>query len=250
MPLRQIATILGQQERFKIDDNGTITDTSTKLSCNVRDLQGLDFDIDGEPEQASMTQNMMELAVYTEMQKNGFPVDPAVIVSKTNLPVTEKVGWIEFISNQQKGQSEQAEKEFALEKQKLDQLHQREMMKLDIEMMISSRKIANQREKDHLKAAGDQAKMDDTKQRDMLNLYLKTMEEIHKVQQNNKESMTKLLQMMTDTKTERRDQVLQLVDTFVKAKKDIKVAEIHAQAMKQNKQEGEKKDGKSNRTES
>ena len=250
MPSQQIAMILGQQERFQIDDNGTITDKKTELTCNIRDLQGLDFDVDGEPEQSSMTQNMMELATYTEMQKNGFPVDPAVIVSKTNLPITEKVGWIEYLDNQQKGQSEQAEKEFALEKQKLDQLHQREMAKLKIEMLVSSRKIANQREKDHLKASGDQAKMDDTKERDMLNLMLKVTEEIHKVQQNNKESAEKLLQMMTDTKMERREQVLKLVDTFIKSKKDIKVAEIHAAAMKQNKKEGEKKDGKSNGTKS
>ena len=246
MPLGQIRLILGQQERFQIDDQGLITDKKTELSCNIRDLKGLDFDIDGEPEQASMTQNMMELATYNEMQKNGFPVDPTVVVSKTNLPITDKVGWIEYIQNQNKAQSESAEQQFQLEKQKLDQLHEREMAKLKIEMLVASRKIANQREKDHLKAAGDQAKMADTEQRDMLNLTLKTIQEINKVQQNKTDSATKLLQMMTDTKTERRDQVLKLVDTFVKSTKDIKVAEIHAKAMRQNKQEGEKKNGTSN----
>ncbi len=241
MPMAQIANVLGQQERFQLDDKGTITDKATELQCNIRDLASLDFDVDGEPEQASMTQNMMELATYTEMQKNGFPVDPTVIISKTNLPITEKVGWIEYIQNQQKAESESAQQEFSLEKQKLDQLHEREIMKMKLEMLVSSRKIANQREKDHLKSAGDQAKMDDTKQRDMLNLQLKVMEQIHKVQMDKKDGAVELMKMMTDTQKENREQTLKLVDTFVKSTKDIKVAEIQAAATKANSEKGEKK---------
>ena len=242
MPMSQIVNILGQHERFKADENGTITDEKTGLMCNIRDLRSLDFDIDGESEQASMTSNMMELAVYTEMQKNGFPVDPAVIVSKTNLPATEKIGWIEYIQNQQKAESESAMQEFELKKQELDQRHEREMMKMKLDMILGSRKIANQQEKDHLKAAGDQAKLDDTKERDMLNLSLKVMEQIHKVQKDKKDGAVELIKLMTETKGERQKQIIQLVDMFVKSSKDIKVAEIHAQAMKQNKEMGEKKD--------
>jgi len=242
MPLSQIKLILGEGDRYKIDRQGTIQDSVTEQVCNVRDFRNLDYDIDGEPEQASMTQSMMELATYTEMQQNGFPVDPTVIVSKTNLPSTEKIGWIEYINNQQESQSQQAEQQFALEKQKLDQLHEREMGKIKLEAMIAGQKIENQREKDHLKSAGDQANLNDTKERDMLNLSLKTMEFIQKVKEGNKESAQKLLEMMTDTQLERQKMVVQLVETFIKSGKDIKVAKIAAEAARIN---GEKKKNES-----
>jgi len=233
MPLRQIAQILGQGDRYVIDENvGTIEDTSTNLICNIKDLRTLEYDIDGEPEGASLTKNMMELAVYTEMQKNGFPVDPAVIISKTNLPMSEKIGWIQYIENQSKSQSEQAQQQFALEKQKLDQLHQRELVKLKLDAMIASKKIENQQEKDHLKASVDQVKIDNTRERDMKNLTLKTLEYIAKVSDGKKESAEKLLNLMIDSQADRRKVVMQLVDTFIKAKKDIAVANIKAKAMK------------------
>jgi len=235
MPLNQIKRILGQEERYVIDNEGSIVDQETGMKCNIKDFRNLDVDIDGEPESASLTQNMMELATYTEMQKNGFVVDPTVIVSKTNLAASEKVRWIEYISNQQKAEGESQEQSFALEKQKLDQLHEREMMKLQIEMQTSQAKVSNQREKDFLKTAADQAKMDDTRNRDMANLKLKIAELLNKTREGNRAAAQQLLELMQDTKAEQQKLVVQLVDTFVKAKKDITVAKIQAIAAKEGK---------------
>lgn len=240
MPLSQIMQILGQGDRFTVEGQSVIVDQATKMSCNIRDLRTVEYDIDGEPEQASMTQDMMELATYTEMMKNGFTVDPTVIVSKTNLPATQKTQWIQYIQNQQESQSQQAEQEFALEKQKLDQLHEREMLKIAMETAIADAKIENQREKDFLKTAVDQAKITDTKERDMLNLTLKVSELMHKIQSGNKDAAQKLLDTMLKTKGEQQKMVAQLVDTFVKAKKDVTVAKIQAQAQAQAAKEGKK----------
>lgn len=244
MPLNQIKRILGQEQRYVIDEQGSIVDQETGMKCNIKDFKNLDVDIDGEPESASMTQNMMELATYTEMQKNGFVVDPTVIVSKTNLSATEKVKWIEYIGNQQKAESESAEQGFMLEKQKLDQLHEREMKKIDLETMIAESKATNQREKDFLKSAGDQAKLDDTRKRDMANLKLKIAELLNKTREGNRAAAQQLLALMKDTKADQQKMVAQLVDTFVKAKKDITVAKIQAIATKEGKSNNERQNNK------
>jgi len=133
-----------------------------------------------------------------------------------------------------KHKANKQQQDFSLEKQKLDQLHEREMLKLQIEADVAKSKIENQQEKDYLKSAGDQARLNDTRNRDMANLKLKLAELFSKIREGNKASAQKLLEMMTDTKNERHKIITQLVDTFVKAK-----------ATKENKKAGEKKKNES-----
>ena len=223
MPMSQIAKIMGQSERYEFDPAGNITDKKTELTCNVKQFRNLEYDVDGEPTQASLTQNMMELATYTEMMKNGFPVDPLVIISKTNLPATEKLGWIEYVKNQQQSEGQSSAQQFDLEKQKLDQLHEREMAKIDLERMVADSKITNQREKDFLKASTDQAKLDYTQERDQANLKVKMLELMAKVKQGNTDSAFDMLELLINNKGEQQKQAVQLFSAMIKSKTDLTV---------------------------
>jgi hypothetical protein len=158
MPRAQILKILGEPGRFRID-NGMIVDTINNLSANLNAVSNAKYDIDAEPESSSTTQNALELATYMEMNKNGFPVDPKVIVGKTNLPVSEKLSWIKFIEQSQAAASEAAKAEMDLKLKELEMKRELELAKIEANVKIASTKASLQREKDIMKTAVDQEKL-------------------------------------------------------------------------------------------
>jgi hypothetical protein len=165
MPMKQIKKILGEGNRYQVQNN-IIIDTESNLQCDFRNVSDAAYDIDAEPESDSLTANALEMATFMELQKNGMPVDPAVIVSKTNLPISEKLKWIEYIESSQKAASESEQAQRDLEKFKLESEHQYKMKKLELDMMIAKRKADDAREKDVLKGSIDQEKLTLQKTRD------------------------------------------------------------------------------------
>ena len=223
MPMEQVAKILGETERYNISPDGTIEDTQTGQVCNVKDFRNIEYSIDAEPVQANMTQDMMELATYTEMQKNGFPVDPKVIISKTNLPASEKIEWLNYLDAQQEGQTKAAEEEFELKRMEIEGKQNLELKKIQMEAMIAAQKIENQREKDFLKSSADQSKLDYTKERDFANLKLKFMELMMQVQAGNSDRAVDIAELLLSTDGAIKDRLYRFVETMIKAKVDSSI---------------------------
>lgn len=99
-------------------------------SVDLKDLSNLKYNVDVEELPGSQTKRMMELSVFIEMMQYGFAVDPNVVISKTNLPESEKQGWIKYIQDQQQAQAEAAQKQYELE-----------MMKIQVKMKTDTDKL-------------------------------------------------------------------------------------------------------------
>jgi len=154
MPDEQILQILGETERYVIKD-GIIFDKKSigedgvpRLYANLRDLRGLAYNVSAEPAPGNKTAKMLELSVYLEMQKAGFPVDPIAIIEKLEITATAKQRWIEFIANQQKAQADAANKQFQLEMAKIQSRVQTETQKTQTDAAIKGKKIQEQKIKD------------------------------------------------------------------------------------------------------
>ena len=63
-----------------------------------------------------MTSRMLELTALLEMSER-IPVPPQQIIEKLEIPATDKQRWLEYIDQQEQGQSEQQEKMVELETQ-------------------------------------------------------------------------------------------------------------------------------------
>lgn len=147
MPDEQILSILGENERYKIMD-GMIIDKKSELMANIRDVRNLRFNIEAEEVPGNRSSRMLELSVYLEMQRDGFTVDPRIIIDKLDLPQSEKQDWIEYIEAQQKAAQQKEDREFELELLKLD--IQREMggEKVAADAGVKHRKVDEQTKKD------------------------------------------------------------------------------------------------------
>jgi len=161
MPNEQILRIIGQNERYKIDKNtGAITDTATNLSADIRDIRNLEYNINADSASASMTQKMYELTALLEMQKGGMPVDPLVIIEKMELPISDKLRWIEYINNQQKAQMEAQQKEVDSEIEFKDREATSDETKNQMDFVVDMLKIKQMGDKDDKKMITSFAQLD------------------------------------------------------------------------------------------
>ena len=228
MPAHQIKKILGEGDRYKIKGDVIIEDTSTGLSCNLRDLANAAYDIDAEPENNSMTANALEMSTLLEMQQQGIPVDPKVVISKTNLPVTEKVQWLKYIEDQQKNAAQQAESEMQMQQQVEQQKHEREMFKLETDRRISIAKVKLQEEKDHLSAAIDEERMDLEAAKLSSTNQLKLMQILMQAKLGNQEEERKAIEMVLDADHDRKRLLLDTVEVMAMASMQGKELEVKA----------------------
>jgi colicin import membrane protein len=217
MPSQQIQKILGEPGRYAIKD-GVITDSKTKLQANIRNAQDAAYDIDTEPEPASMTQNALELATFMEMGKNGIPMDPKVIIGKTNLAISEKIRWIKYIEGQQEAASQAAKDEMDLKKSEISNKHNVEMKKLELEMMIAERKADDAQQKDFLKAGIDQEKLDLQKTRDAQTAQIKAVQVMSQARLGVQKEKREWVDMMLDADIAKKRLLLDVAEVMAESK--------------------------------
>ena len=161
MPDEQIMRIIGQNERYKIDKNtGVIVDTATKLQANIRDIRNLEYNINADSASSSMTQKMYELTALLEMQKAGMPVDPLVIIEKMELPISDKLRWIEFINSQQQAQQQMQQKQMESEMEFKDREVSAEENRDQMDFVVDMLKIKQMANKDDKKMITSFAQLD------------------------------------------------------------------------------------------
>jgi hypothetical protein len=217
MPSQQILKIMGEPGRYTLDE-GIIVDTVTGLSANIRDASNASYDIDTEPETASMTQNALELATFMEMNQNGIPVDPTVMINKTNIPISEKLGWIDYINAQQQAGAEQVQAEMDMKIQEMQNKHDLEMRKLDIQEAIATRKADDQVEKDMLKVSVDQEKLRLQKTRDDQSAQIKATQVLIQAQLGAKKEAREFQNMMMDADIDKKRLILDVVEVMAQSK--------------------------------
>jgi hypothetical protein len=227
MPSQQIQKILGEPGRYTID-NGIITDSKTGLQANIRNAQNAAYDIDTEPEPASMTQNALELATFLEMGKNGIPMDPKVIIGKTNLSISEKIRWIKYIEGQQEAASEQAQHEMDMQMKEAERKHEVEMRKLDIQVAIAERKADDQREKDILKAGIDQEKLDLQKVRDTQTAQIKAIQVMTQAKLGAQKEKREWVDMMLDADIAKKRLMLDVAEVMAESENSGKTEAMKA----------------------
>lgn len=147
MPDAQILDILGENDRYKIVNN-IIVDKKTGLTADIRDVRRLKYNIEAEEVPGNRSSRMLELSVYLEMQRDGFPVDPRVIIKKLDLPESEKQDWIEYIAAQQQAVQEREEREFQLEVMKIQAQREGVSEKVQVDAEVKHRKVDEQKKKD------------------------------------------------------------------------------------------------------
>jgi hypothetical protein len=142
MPDEQILRILGEGERYLVDQQGVITDKQTKLQANIRDFRNLEYNVIAEEASGNMSKRMMELTALLEMASSGsVPVDPKIIVNKMDLAASEKLQWIQYIDSIQKAQQEAAQKEQEFEQRMQTAELELKKQELKMETFIDGAKI-------------------------------------------------------------------------------------------------------------
>jgi hypothetical protein len=164
MPDEQIMRILGESDRYEINkQQGIIVDKMTNMQADLRNVRDLSYNTKSEQSPGNMSLRMMELSALMEMQQAGFPVDPLQVISKMELPASEKARWEQYIQQQQESQAKAAEEEkqiqVELEQAKIGT--QKEKNTLDF--ILGQAKIAQMENKDDKKMAMDVARLDQDK---------------------------------------------------------------------------------------
>lgn len=152
MPDEQWLRILGQNDRYTIDEQGIITDQLTGLQANIRDAKTVEYNVTGEGTQSSMSKRMMELQIYMEMmQSQIMPVPPKLIVERMELPESQKIEWLQYIEEQQAASQQQQEEMLALEAEQEDRKIAVDEQKNIMEFLVDVMKIYSSGVKDEAK---------------------------------------------------------------------------------------------------
>lgn len=188
----QILRILGQGDRYQIDkETGILVDTATGRQAEIRDIKNLEYNVKAEEAPGNFTKRMLELQTFMEMMNSGMPVDPRVIVEKTDLSDTEKMKWYEYLENQESAQAEQQEAAMQAEAEKTDrELAIDEQANL-IELVTSVMKTKQQEAKDDKKLATQNRQIDSANAKSQAETILSLLEIINNAEQGAKDEKTK-----------------------------------------------------------
>jgi hypothetical protein len=170
MPDSQIQKILGQNDRYDIDEQGIITDVMSQKQdeetgetyftrqANIRDFRSLEYNVVAEQSPGNQSTRMTELQVLMEMSEK-LPVPPEQMISKMEISASEKEQWIEYINMQQEQQMQDQEeqKQFGmqLETRKLDQVDKQR----EADFLTDMTKYKQMAEKDEKSMAQKYAQM-------------------------------------------------------------------------------------------
>lgn len=187
MPVTQMRRILGNRFVCDINKQGqtVITSADGTMGVNLDNIRQIDYTVDLEETSASMTQRMFELSAMTEMQNAGIPADPIVMIQKMDLPETDKLHWIQYVTNMQEQQAQTASAELEMEQAKLKMQHQREMLKIIFEHQAKTDKTMAQMAKDaaNIKATFKELGIEST------DVMLDFIAKMANVQQNREEAV-------------------------------------------------------------
>jgi len=164
MPDSQILRVLGQNDRYQIDEQGTVIDTSSAIEeenpetgevevtgytrqAEIRDVRNLDYNVISEQSPGNLTKRMMELQAMMEMQER-IPTPPEMIIEKMDLSATEKQRWLEYIQQQQESQAKQQEEMQQLEVQFKDREISNDEQETENDLLLGIAKIKQASEKD------------------------------------------------------------------------------------------------------
>jgi len=180
MPDRQIKKILGQNDRYQIDEQGVITDMMSAIEeqnpetgevevvgysrqANIRDVRSLEYNVIGEEAPGNLSKRMMELQVLLEMGEK-LPVPPEQIIEKLEISATEKERWNEYIKQQNEQQSQQQQEMLAKEIEFKEREIALEEQKAQMNLMVDLAKIKQMGEKDEKAMATKFAALDQQEQ--------------------------------------------------------------------------------------
>jgi hypothetical protein len=136
MPDKQIEKILGEGERYLVQD-GMIQDKKYGFSTSLRDWRNLDYNVSVEDAPGNLTKKMSELAIYMELLKSQFPVNPSSVIERLDLSAGDKADWITYI-DQQKQQAQQMQQQ---QMQMQGQIEQAKMQLAQQETQIKAEKV-------------------------------------------------------------------------------------------------------------
>jgi len=118
MPPQQIQRILGEGKNY-IFRGDLVADIKNQVVAPIRNLRDLKYNVDTDESPANMTKNMAQLATFMEMMGKGFPVDPDMVVSRMDLPESDKKQWKEYLQKSQEAATQQAQMKMQMDAQKI-----------------------------------------------------------------------------------------------------------------------------------
>jgi len=179
MPDQQIKAILGQNERYQIDENGVITDMASRQQdpetgeefftrqANIRDVRNVMYNIKPEQAPGNLSKRMGELAVMLEMQER-LPAPPEAIISKLDISESEKQQWIKYVNDQQQAASQEQEEmkqiQVGFEDRKIKVDEQSNVM----DFLVALSKIEHMSEKDEKNMVTNFAQLQETDKNNVL----------------------------------------------------------------------------------
>jgi hypothetical protein len=184
MPDAQIQRILGQNDRYQIQEGGIIVDMASMevqqdpetgeevevptLTANIRDIRNIEYNLAAEEAPGNMTKRMLELTALMEMQAQGFPVDPNQIIDKMDIPASDKKRWMDYIASQQEQQAaqeqEQMETQVALEQAKIETTKEGNMLDFISDMA----KVKQMTQKDEVRSKEEIMKLGSKERNDLM----------------------------------------------------------------------------------
>jgi hypothetical protein len=174
MPNEQILRVLGQEGRYNIDrDTGTVEDKETGLIAAIRNIRELEYNIQVEEAPGNMTKRTLELAAFMEMQQQGFPVEPAVIINRLDIPSSEKKRWLEYIEQQQTQAAEEKDAVMGAELEFKDRELSNDEQKTILDFLIDVAKVNQMAEKDEKKLVGTAAQIEQADNKALLDMITK-----------------------------------------------------------------------------
>jgi hypothetical protein len=216
MPSAQIKRILGEGDRYVVK-GPAIQDQSTKLVADFRNVKNLQYDVFAEPETDSMTQNALEMATFMELQQAGMPVDPNVIISKTNLSSDEKIKWQKYIEQSQNAAAEAGKAEQEMETKKLEMQHEREMAKIENDYKVQMAKLQVAQETSSLKLASDAEKLKAQISRDEQTARLKLMQIMSQAALGDQNAKREMLKVLLDARHDEKKLILDTMEVVAQA---------------------------------
>jgi len=158
MPDEQIVHILGDSERYVIQEN-IITDQESGLSADIRDVRNVKYNVKSEELPSSKSRRILELSVFMEMQQAGTPVDPSMMIDKTDISASEKKKWKEYLQRQEEAVQQKEEREYELEVLKIQSKMYTDEKKLDASTALGAGKLHEGIRKGDMKDAVDNKKL-------------------------------------------------------------------------------------------
>lgn len=182
MPDEQIMDILGQTDRYVIQD-GIIHDKQYGQQANIRDLRNLKYNVDVEEAPANKSKRVMDLAVFMEMRTAGFEVDPEAVIEKLDISASDKKRWLDYMQRQEGAAQQAQQQQFELEMMKIRANMESDTQKVGASTQLGYDKLDDQIQKGRQKHQIDTSKLGLEKRRQELDFIVRNKQADNQKQQ-------------------------------------------------------------------